>query len=192
MSHAEATAWWTEVEELRERIERRRTLQTESPQAETRPAGPAPRRSRTALAAVPADPSWRDEPVVSERADESPSRRRRSSTADWNVEAPAAADTGRVAGATAVEGARRTVRIRGQAIPTVVAPRLREADAASEPTAPRRTDVTRARPYGTSGRARPARRPAERIGSNPDRLAAWAFGLALLTLLVAAISAHGL
>ena len=71
MSQAEATAWWTEVEELRERIERRRTLQADVPTAEPRPqvsppAEPRTRRSR---------PSPRP-----------PARARSSADADWEVE----------------------------------------------------------------------------------------------------------
>jgi len=149
MSQAEVAAWWTEVEELRERIERRRSLSSVSAEP-ARAAAPdlvAPRTESAALA-------------------------------------PAAA----------VSGTRRTVRIRGQAIPTVVAPRLRPihdqpGDAARTTQPPA---LSRARPYGTTRPARPRPRPAERMGANPDRLAAWAFALALLTLLVAAISAHGL
>jgi hypothetical protein len=148
MSGAEATAWWTEVEDVRERIERRRSLQAER-------GGAEPVRSVS------------DAP----RGDGAGAGRRRRAVAAASVAAP-------------IEPAqRRTVRIRGQAIPTVVAPRLHpsDGDAAERP-----------RPYGTTRPSRPRPRPAERIGSNPDRLAAWAFALALLTLLVAAISAHGL
>jgi hypothetical protein len=147
MSGAEAAAWWTEVEELRERIERRRTLQAESREGEAR--GP---RAVGVVAEAASEPAhWSDEP------------------------------------------SRRTVRIRGQAIPTVVAPRLRPGDSGAElePSADRSPAVGR-RPYGTTRPARPRPRAAERIGSSPDRLAAWAFAFALLTLLVAAISAHGL
>jgi hypothetical protein len=47
-----------------------------------------------------------------------------------------------------------------------------------------------------SGAVAPQRRPrprgAQRIGPDPDRLALWAFAFALLALLAAAISAHGL
>ncbi len=177
MSQAEATAWWTEVEELRERIERRRTLEADVPSAEPHP-GAEVDEGRRPLAPIAAPSERHSEPAGSDR-DLEPAPRRRSE----HVSSP-----------PAVEGTRRTVRIRGQAIPTVVAPRLRPADGqrdrgelTAEAVAPRRT-----RPYGTERPARPRPRPAERMGANPDRLAAWAFALALLTLLVAAISAHGL
>src|SRR5271167_2789999 len=158
MSQAEATAWWTEVEELRERIERRRTLQADVPSAEPRPAGSEVAGRRRPLAPVAAPSDRHAESAGSDRALE-PAPRRRSE----HVSSP-----------PAVEGTRRTVRIRGQAIPTVVAPRLRPVDGErerAEPTAeaaaPRRT-----RPYGTERPARPRPRPAERMGANPDRLAA--------------------
>jgi hypothetical protein len=174
MSPAEATAWWTEVEEVRERIERRRAPKAEAPARESRRVAPAVAQPRRALSPVAADPFEGPEP------------------AEWtDGSRPAAASSeGRAQSAPQLEGARRTVRIRGQAIPTVVAPRLRPADApydfADVDGSARAAGVSRARP------ARPRPRPAERLGPNPDRLAAWAFALALLTLLVAAISAHGL
>ena len=154
MAGAEAAAWWTEVEDVRARIERRRTMQAE-------PAESEPRRSRPAVANAETAPDSAREPI----------------TRSGEVE-PAA---------------RRTVRIRGQAIPTVVAPRLRPTEDAA-PLERRAAEAAPAvrRPYGTTRPARPRPRATERIGANPDRLAAWAFALALLTLLVAAISAHGL
>jgi len=50
----------------------------------------------------------------------------------------------------------------------------------------------RDRPYATTAqRHRPARRPSERVGHRPDRVAMWAFGLGLLLVLVAILSAVG-
>jgi hypothetical protein len=40
-------------------------------------------------------------------------------------------------------------------------------------------------------RRRPPRRPVERIGGRPDRVAGWAVGLGLLLLSVAMLSGHG-
>jgi hypothetical protein len=89
---------------------------------------------------------------------------------------------------------RRTVRIRGQAIPTVAAPRLRPVEAP-----PLRDSATAPVPAGTpsaapasSRRHRPRPRAAERIGAHPDRMALWAVGMGLLLVVVAALSAHGL
>ncbi len=168
MSRAEAAAWWTEVEELRERIERRRMQQAAVPTSER----------RASRAVVSAEPEWRTEPPHSDSTADPVSGPRRQRSAAPPPVAPA----------------RRTVRIRGQAIPTVVAPRLRPVEAPGElDSSPAEAHPTvRSRPYGTARPSRPRPRPAERMGANPDRLAAWAFALALLTLLVAAISAHGL
>jgi len=66
----------------------------------------------------------------------------------------------------AVDGQRRTVVIRGQA----AAPAHRQA---------------------AGERRRPARRPSERVAHRPDRVALWAFGLGLLLILVAVLSALG-
>lgn len=50
----------------------------------------------------------------------------------------------------------------------------------------------RGRSYAsTAQRYRPARRPSERVGHRPDRVAMWAFGLGLLLILVAILSAAG-
>lgn len=40
-------------------------------------------------------------------------------------------------------------------------------------------------------RRRPARRPVERVGGRPDKVASWAFALGCLLLLVAIASGHG-
>lgn len=64
-----------------------------------------------------------------------------------------------------VDAPRRTVQITGRTVP---APALRL------PT--------------QGGRRRRARRPAERLGRRPDRIALWAVGLALFLILVAATS----
>jgi hypothetical protein len=40
-------------------------------------------------------------------------------------------------------------------------------------------------------RRRPVRRPVERVGGRPDRVASWAFALGCLLLLVAVASGHG-
>lgn len=40
-------------------------------------------------------------------------------------------------------------------------------------------------------RRRPVRRPVERVGGRPDRVASWAFALGCMLLLVAVASGHG-
>lgn len=42
-----------------------------------------------------------------------------------------------------------------------------------------------------SRRRRPVRRPAERVGGRPDRVAGWAVALSCMLLLVAIASGHG-
>ncbi|TMK41925.1 MAG: hypothetical protein E6G56_02540 [Actinobacteria bacterium] len=64
--------------------------------------------------------------------------------------------------------ARRTVRIRGQAIPVVAAPRL--------------VEVERRRP--------PRRATPEKVKRAPDHVALWAFVLGVLLIAVAILTAH--
>jgi hypothetical protein len=63
--------------------------------------------------------------------------------------------------------ARRTVQITGRTVAAPALPRLMEVE-----------------------RRRPARRPVERIGPRPDRVALWAVLLAFFLILVAATSSH--
>lgn len=58
--------------------------------------------------------------------------------------------------------ARRTVEIRGRTVPAPAVPRVVEVD-----------------------RRRPARRPIERVGTRPDRLAMWALLMGIVLILVA-------
>ena len=63
--------------------------------------------------------------------------------------------------------ARRTVQITGRTVSAPALPRLVEVE-----------------------RRRPARRPAERVGPRPDRVALWAVLLGFFLILVAATSSH--
>jgi hypothetical protein len=51
----------------------------------------------------------------------------------------------------------------------------------------RRLAAVQAAPHG---RRRPPRRPTERVGGHPDRIAAWAFAMGCVLVLVAILSAH--
>lgn len=90
---------------------------------------------------------------------------------------------------------RRTVRIRGQAIPTVHAPQLRPAQDLATPerevpsASERRAERASTRPG--PARQRLPRRATDRVGEHPDRLALWAVLLGVLLALVAVASAHG-
>ncbi|MEA2297254.1 MAG: hypothetical protein QOF77_190 [Solirubrobacteraceae bacterium] len=75
------------------------------------------------------------------------------------------------------DAVRRTVRIRGQAIAGTSARRLHAAEAPP----PRRLDPL--------PRERPRRSAPERLGSRPDRIAAWAVVFGLLMAIVAAATA---
>ena len=74
---------------------------------------------------------------------------------------------------------RRTVRIRGQAIAGTSARQLHAAPEAPPP--PRRLDPL--------PRERPRRSAPERVGSRPDRIAAWAVVFGLMMALMAAATA---
>jgi hypothetical protein len=76
---------------------------------------------------------------------------------------------------------RRTVRIRGQAIAGTSARQLHRAVDAPAPRVP--DAIVR--------RDRPRRSAPDRLGSNPDRIAAWAVVFGLLMALIAAGTAHG-
>jgi hypothetical protein len=79
------------------------------------------------------------------------------------------------------EDPRRTVKIRGQAIAGTSARAL-------YPTAERQTPRV---PEAVVRRDRPRRTAPDRLGSNPDRIAAWAVVFGLLMALIAAGTAHG-
>jgi hypothetical protein len=124
MPQSEARAWWADVQEVRETIERRRAAEAARPSlraVEDLPPEPAPARDR---AHAPA--TARPASLVAER---------------------------------------RTVQITGRPGARAL-PRLVEVE-----------------------RRRPARRPAERVGARPERLALWAVVLCLFLILVAATSA---
>ncbi|HEX3872860.1 MAG TPA: hypothetical protein VHW26_01860 [Solirubrobacteraceae bacterium] len=81
----------------------------------------------------------------------------------------------------AADDPRRTVKIRGQAIAGTSARQLYQT---SETPAPRVPDAI-------VRRDRPRRSAPDRLGSNPDRIAAWAVVFGLLMALIAAGTAHG-
>lgn len=101
------------------------------------------------------------------RADRADDVARRASRERQHVEAEAprtpaaAARRGSHPTRTAIS-ARRTVEIRGRTVPAPVIPRMVEID-----------------------RRRPSRRPVERVGTRPDRLAMWALLMGIVLILVA-------
>jgi hypothetical protein len=205
MPHSEAQAWWADVQHVRESIERRRAGGAESSAPLDAPDSPAPldvpeerRFTRDAADSLPLmdDLDWTSSlPARSrgrfEHPDAGDGRTRRRSSPDRHdadepldfdaeraaLEGPSArrprraAEAGSAAAtATAPPApppARRTVQITGRTV--------------SAPSLPRLVEVER---------RRPARRPAERVGPRPDRVALWAVLLGFFLILVAATSSH--
>jgi hypothetical protein len=205
MPHSEAQAWWADVQHVRESIERRRAGGAESSaplDASNSPASldvPEERRfSRDASDSLPLmdDLDWTSSLPARSRgrfehtdADDGRSRRRSSAERydgdeplDFDaeraaLEAPRARRSRRAADADTAAAtataplapppARRTVQITGRTV--------------SAPSLPRLVEVER---------RRPARRPAERVGPRPDRVALWAVLLGFFLILVAATSSH--
>ncbi len=131
-----------------------------------RRAAERPRGERPAADRRAADRPRRERPAADRPAADRPRRERPRPAAapDPTDHAPEQAPA---AGVVALAPPRRTVQITGR---TVAAPSL-----------PRLVEVER---------RRPARRPAERVGPRPDRVALWAVLLGFFLILVAATSSH--
>jgi hypothetical protein len=202
MPHTEAQAWWADVQHVRETIERRRAALADSPAprdagTETRfarssaasppsvddldwsAARPADRSDHTARlsraeAAAPprgrrpwADPADRTAPRA--RRDDDHIADARLDRARWSrrdaTDPRDAPDVG--VAAPLAPPSRRTVEITGRTVAAPLLPRLVEVE-----------------------RRRPPRRPVERVGGRPDRIALWAVLLAFFLILVAATSSR--
>ncbi len=205
MPHSEAQAWWADVQHVRESIERRRAGGAESSAPLDAPDAPAPldvshdrRFTRDAADSLPLmdDLDWTSSLPARGRGrfdhtDPGEGRSRRRSSLDRHesgepldfdaeraaLEDPPARRSPRAADADSAAAtataplvpppARRTVQITGRTV--------------SGPSLPRLVEVER---------RRPARRPAERVGPRPDRVALWAVLLGFFLILVAATSSH--
>jgi hypothetical protein len=196
MPHSEAQAWWADVQHVRESIERRRAGGYDS----SAPVDAAAERrfARRADESLPPldDLEWTssghptgrfNRTGRSDRRDHAAPRQRRSSadrrgsdvaaalvelaTDPTDVEAipePPTNTTEPTTGAPlSAPRARRTVQITGRTVSAPPLPRLVEVE-----------------------RRRPARRPAERVGPRPDRIALWAVLLGFFLILVAATSSN--
>jgi hypothetical protein len=188
MPHSEAQAWWADVQHVRESIERRRAAGDDS----SAPVDAVAERrfSRRATESLPPldDLEWRStagHPTGRfKRGDHAAPRQRRASAERRGTESPAAlldvapdridadaadepaASPSAMAALTAPPP-RRTVQITGRTVAAPALPRLVEVE-----------------------RRRPARRPAERVGPRPDRIALWAVLLGFFLILVAATSSN--
>ena len=169
MPQNEARSWWADVADVRESIERRRAGDAPASGSADQGDELAHVRARRAMAARKNPGRFeRDTPRRSGRFDREPGPR---TTPSAPPVAPPPSATAPPAGAPhrplVVPVERRTVQITGH-------PGARA---------------------GISGlieieRRRAGRRPAERIGPKPDRLAMWAVLLGLFLILVAATSSH--
>ena len=168
MPQSEAHAWWADVQHVREAIERRRAadaLPRLSGFAEEG-AGRGDHRSDSLVhhaggADAPRPPRRHGDGAAA-------TARRRSRTHRGAAEAAFPVDwdePARRSRAPEASSGRRTVQITGRAVPAPALPRLVEVE-----------------------RRRPARRPAERIGGRPDRVALWAVLLGFFLIAVAATS----
>jgi len=178
MSQAEASAWWADVEHLREAAERRQAANADPARrrAADQPSTEELRaRARAAQRVQDAGQGKVDE-LSARRAvsvDERDQPRPRRPVPIWLAD-DAFGDPVATARARA-SAPRRTVEIRGQLVPTL------------QPRAPLGAPETH-----------PARRPRERTGSSlgamlvsrPDRVAFWAFALGIALAVVAAATPH--
>jgi len=166
MAHSEARAWWADVEHLRDDYARTDEARRRADEADL-----ASRRATRERRQVESELRRLSGPLRSENA---PPRRapepalapRRGQHADADAHAqptaaPAESRRPRVRG-TGAPG-RATIELRGRTIPAPAVPR-----------SPQDLD-----------RRRPARRPIERVGARPDRVAMWALLMGLLLILVA-------
>ena len=131
---------------------------------------------------------------AAERRHGEPSRRERQSSpgepfADRQRPARVEANPRSEAASGPSPAQRRTVRIRGQVIPTAPARPLHEAGDAELDAVVVAGPWVRQVP--SQAHRRPRKRVSERVGPRPDRIALWAFVVGLLLVVIAAATAHG-
>jgi hypothetical protein len=154
----ESRAWWTDVEHVRERIERRRALEGR---------GESPTDLDTALH------EW-------------------AGTRESHVQRPRRGGSASASERAGGGESRRARRVRGQAAGAVAAPRARpdqpsgRAGAGGERRLPRPYAPPEPQPEVPPPRELPRPTISERLGTEPERLAAWSFAFALLLILAAA------
>jgi hypothetical protein len=204
MPHSEAQAWWADVQHVRESIERRRArgLDASAPLD----AATEARFSRRAAESLPPldDLEWSsgDWGQSTGRFDRGPRPQRRDHP---RTDAPRArprrsgSERRGEAVAERVDIAPETTGSNGgrATAEDTTAPRI---DEPSPPAPSRRTVTITITGRGVTApplprlveveRRRPARRPVERIGPRPDRIALWAVLLGFFLILVAATSSN--
>ena len=175
MSEPATRPWWADVQHLREPAERRLRLaepagNSEVSQPEDRALGPGASPAAATAAAEPgaslAAATGAADPAAARPASPEPDLAGRGADLRLVAPVPPAPASAEWVAPERPTG-RRTVVIRGQAIPNVSA-----------------------RPLIEVQRRRPPRRPAERTPGRPDRIALWAVLLGLLLIAVALSTAH--
>jgi hypothetical protein len=167
MPQPDTSAWWDDVQYLREPLERKRDKEARRGlrlDARAAARAVAERHAGDPIATRDPDTVHESEAIPrTHRFERSGSERRgRFSRGDDHGPAARAPE---VPTALAAPRRRRTVEITGRTVGAPALPRLVEID-----------------------RRRPARRPVERVGARPDRLALWAVVLGFFLIFVAVTS----
>jgi hypothetical protein len=165
MSQTGTSAWWADVQHLRDAAERTDEARRRADQADL-----AARRADRERRHVEAEVAPSADPAPRRRLEaDMPAQRRRdhgeAAPAARRVDAPTV--TRRSGYAEGGLPGRRTIEIRGRTVPA--------------PAVPRSLELDRTR--------RPPRRAVERIGPRPDRLAMWALVMGLMLIAVAITTA---
>ncbi len=158
MSQTGTSAWWADVQHLRDSAERTDEARRRADQADL-----AARRQSRERRDVEAEVAAAPRPRFAPEAMPAPRRREHveSPVAPRRLDTAPVARRGGYAGAGAVPG-RRTVEIRGRTVPAPPVPRSVELD-----------------------RTRRPRRSLERVGPRPDRVAMWALVMGLMLIAIA-------
>ena len=179
MAHSEARAWWADVQHLRNDYERTDEARRRADEADL-----ASRRANRERHHVEAELQSLVAEAPIERADPPPPRpdmafsSRRGQRGDHLDLSPAP----RVRQGVGPAAGARSARVKGDATPGRVTVEIRGRTVPA-PAVPRSTEIDRTR--------RPPRRPVERVGARPDRVAMWALMMGLLLILVALGTADG-
>jgi hypothetical protein len=160
MAQTGSSAWWADVQYLRDAAERTDEARRRADRAELAARRASRDRRRVDAETVPTPQRRRLEP------DMPPPRRRDHTDAAHPYGAADVALRHNAYNDAAAPSGRRTIEIRGRTVPAPAVPRTLDVD-----------------------RRRPPRRAVERVGPRPDRLALWALVMGLVLILVAVTTA---
>jgi hypothetical protein len=170
MPQPDTSAWWDDVQYLREPLERKRDTEARRGlRLDARAAARAVVERHAGDSVATRDPDTAGESEAMPRTHRfersAPERRGRFSRGDDHRPAAPAPEAPEPHTALAAPRRRRTVEITGRTVGAPALPRLVQID-----------------------RRRPARRAVERVGARPDRLALWAVVLGFFLIFVAVTS----